>query len=154
MSNNSSVWLCCCSVCPYIFETALFEIHRSLLIRLKAQSNGPSTTGKIGGGSSSRVTPALQMHPLLMCWYVSMYVRHLRYSIPRTTSLKYNLAPDSDKGSSVGTSITGLQTRWLVRRNSCLEQQEVCFTVSIALWFQPCREIRFFWTPPKKKINK
>lgn len=55
---------------------------------------------------------------LSRCWCVSMYVKHLRYSIPRITSLRYTLASSSEKGSSVGTSITGLQTSSEVSRKN------------------------------------
>lgn len=45
-------------------------------------------------------------------------MRYSQYSMPRMTSLKYNLACSSDRGLSVGTSITGLEidAGWSVRQ--------------------------------------
>lgn len=65
---------------------------------------------------------SLKMHQLvsleclLECFIASFRVSYLRYSMPRMTSLKYNLACSSDKGLSVGTSITGLKIMQAVRK--------------------------------------
>lgn len=57
---------------------------------------------------------------------------HSRYSIPRMTSLKYNLACSSDKGLSVGTSITGLRIR-RPNRVSHLQLTDCLFSLSAHL---------------------
>lgn len=68
-------------------------------------------------GIIKRYTVALEMEspplswPLKALWkthYDPPWAGYLQYSMPRMTSLKYNLACSSDKGLSVGTSITGL----------------------------------------------
>lgn len=61
----------------------------------------------------------------------SFWVRYLQYSMPRMTSLKYNLACSSDKGLSVGTSITGLQTRHEEQANTHRKAENHTSAVSL-----------------------
>lgn len=136
----------CVAAVPPFWRRPSETQHWSMLIRLKAQPNGPSTTnaGTVRkpeawkrqrdsaplAGRGAFYHPVLyfynstlpvskrkgqrgivQGHSSASCVSPICDVRYLRYSIPRMTSLKYNLARSSDKGWSVGTSITGLHSR-------------------------------------------
>lgn len=61
----------------------------------------------------------------------SFWVRYSQYSMPRMTSLKYNLACSSDKGLSVGTSITGLWSRHEEQTNTQSKAEHHTSAVSL-----------------------